>query len=134
MSLDLDLRLAPDARAPATARRCLEDLRSRVDDATVDEAILLVSELVTNAVRHADLPNGSTIRVQARHSPSTLRIDVVDGGGGFDPATLPSPNGRSGWGLWLLDRLATRWGVDRNDATRVWFELGLVSRRSQTGT
>jgi anti-sigma regulatory factor (Ser/Thr protein kinase) len=121
--LDIDLRLSPDTRAPVEARRGLEALRPSLDDAVVDEAVLLVSEIVTNSVRHADLDAQDSIQVRVRGSHSMLHVDVIDPGAGFDPATLPDPNGQGGWGLWLLDRIASRWGVERDDVTRVWFEL-----------
>jgi anti-sigma regulatory factor (Ser/Thr protein kinase) len=123
VSLDIDLRLAPNIRAPREARRGLEALRPSLDDSLVDEAVLLVSEIVTNAVRHADLDPSDAIEVRVRGSDSLLRVDVTDPGPGFDRDRLPHPNGQGGWGIWLLERLATRWGVDREDVTRVWFEL-----------
>lgn len=123
MPLDIDLRLAPDVRAPHEARRGLEALRPSLDDTLVDEAVLLVSEIVTNAVRHANLDAKDSIEVRARGSEALLRVDVIDPGPGFDRDRLPTPDGHGGWGIWLVDRLATRWGVDRNDRTRVWFEL-----------
>jgi anti-sigma regulatory factor (Ser/Thr protein kinase) len=121
--LDIDLRLTPDVRAPQEARRSLEALRPSLDDTLVDEAVLLVSEIVTNAVRHANLDANDSIEVRVRGSDALLRVDVIDPGPGFDRDHLPVPNGRRGWGIWLVERLATRWGVDRNDVTRVWFEL-----------
>jgi anti-sigma regulatory factor (Ser/Thr protein kinase) len=128
MPFDIDLRLAPDVRAPEAARRSLDALRPSLDGAVVDEAMLLVSELVTNSVRHADLGPEDTIAVRVLTTPSALRIEVADPGPGFDPAALPSPNGHGGWGLSLLDRIAARWGVSRGHGALVWFELDAVSR------
>jgi anti-sigma regulatory factor (Ser/Thr protein kinase) len=121
--LDIDLRLTPDARSPAEARRSLEVLRPSLDDALVDDAVLLVSEIVSNSVRHASLDAADAIQVRVRGSNSMLHVDVVDPGPGFDPERLPASRRNGGWGLQLLDRLATRWGVERDDVTRVWFEL-----------
>ena len=53
--LDIDIRLRPDVRSPAEARRSLEALRPSLDDHLVDDAVLLVSEIVSNSVRHAGL-------------------------------------------------------------------------------
>ena len=128
MPFDIDLRLAPDVRAPEVARRSLDALRPSVDGAVVDEAMLLVSELVTNSVRHAELDPEDTIAVRVLTTPSALRIEVDDPGRGFDPAAIPPPNGHGGWGISLLDRLASRWGVSQADGARVWFELDAVSR------
>ena len=98
-------------------------LRPSVDDALVDDAVLLVSEIVSNSVRHARLDAADAIQVRVRGSNSMLHVDVVDPGPGFDPDRLPTSRSNGGWGLRLLDRLATRWGVERNEVTRVWFEL-----------
>ena len=135
MLLDIDLRLRPDEQSPAEARRSLEVLRPRLDDALVDDAVLLVSEIVSNSVRHASLDASDAIQVRVRGSNSLLHVDVVDPGRGFDPDGLPTSRPNGGWGLRLLDRLASRWGVERNDVTRVWFELASpVSPSSASGT
>jgi anti-sigma regulatory factor (Ser/Thr protein kinase) len=128
MAFDIDLRLPPDVRAPDVARRSLDALRPSLDGTVVDDAKLLVSELVTNSVRHAQLGPEDTIAVRVLTTPSALRIEVADAGTGFDPAALPAPNGHGGWGLSLLDRLAARWGVSPGDGSQVWFELDTVSR------
>jgi anti-sigma regulatory factor (Ser/Thr protein kinase) len=131
----IDLRLRPDANSPAEARRSLEALRPRLDDLLVDDAVLLVSEIVSNSVRHASLDETDAIEVRIRGSRSKLRVDVVDPGPGFDSERIRPSEREGGWGLRLLDRLATRWGVERNDGTRVWFELtSPVSADSSSGT
>ena len=123
MPLDLELRLRPDARSPAEARKTLEALRVSLDDEVVDDAALLLSEIVSNSVRHAGLVATDAIEVRIRGSRSMLHVDVVDPGPGFPLERAPQPGSEGGWGLWLLDRLATRWGVERGDTTRVWFDL-----------
>jgi anti-sigma regulatory factor (Ser/Thr protein kinase) len=133
--LDIELRLRPDDRSPAEARKTLEALRVSLDDVVVDDAALLVSEIVSNSVRHAGLGATDAIEVRIRGSRSMLHVDVIDPGPGFqfEPARRPSREG--GWGLWLLDRLATRWGVEHGDTTRVWFELARpVSASVASGT
>ena len=110
-------------------------MRPSLDDLLVDDAVLLVSEIVSNSVRHASLDATDTIEVRIRGSRSTLHVDVVDPGPGFDPAHLRPSRDNGGWGLWMLDRLATRWGVERNHVTKVWFELAsAVSRARAAGT
>jgi anti-sigma regulatory factor (Ser/Thr protein kinase) len=132
---EIELRLRPDANSPAEARRSLEALRPGLNDLMVDDAALLVSEIVSNSVRHASLDETDAIEVRIRGSRSKLRVDVLDPGPGFDPQRVEPSRRAGGWGLRLLDRLATRWGVDRNDVTRVWFELASpVSPGSSSGT
>ena len=81
---------------------------------------LLASELVTNAVRHA-ASTRPTIRFEARICDRRLRVCVTDSGDGFVRPAAPRPQGeRGGYGLFLVEQLACRWGVA--DST-VWFEL-----------
>jgi len=132
---EIDIRLRPDVNSPAEARRSLEALRPSLNDLLVDDAVLLVSEIVSNSVRHASLDESDAIQVRVRGSDSTLHIDVTDPGPGFDPERLERAESEGGWGLRLLDRLATRWGVEPNDVTKVWFELTApVSPRTPPGT
>jgi anti-sigma regulatory factor (Ser/Thr protein kinase) len=132
--LDIDLRLRPDIQAPAEARRSLEALRPALNDLLMDDAVLLVSEIVSNSVRHAELDESDAIEVRIRGSSSMLHVDVIDRGPGFDPEQIRPPQIDGGWGLRLLDRMATRWGVERSDVTRVWFELASVSPPPPSGT
>ena len=120
----LDVRLRPTPQAAAEARRSLEALRPGVDDRIVDEAILLVSEIVSNSVRHAGLDRLDAIEVHVRGEGVGVHVDVFDPGPGFDVEQLRGPRPDGGWGLWLLDRLSMDWGVERGDMTHVWFELG----------
>jgi anti-sigma regulatory factor (Ser/Thr protein kinase) len=132
---EIDLRLRPDVNSPAEARRSLEALRPSLNDLLVDDAVLLVSEIVSNSVRHASLDKSDAIHVRIRGSDSVLHVDVIDPGPGFDPERVEPSEREGGWGLRLLDRLATRWGVERNDVTKVWFELTApVSPHSASGT
>jgi len=132
--LDMRFRLPPDARSPAEARRTLEALRVSLDDPVVDDAALLVSEVVSNSVRHAGLGAADAIEVRVRGSRAMLHVDVIDPGPGFEPRVRPRTDD-GGWGLWFLDQLATRWGVEHGDTTRVWFDLAPpVSTMSAPGT
>ena len=121
---DFDVSLPADAGAPAAARRALEGMRPSLDRRAFEETVLLVSELVTNSVRHARLSTNESIDLRVRVDPRRVHVDVTDSGPGFDPdTTRPAPDLQSGWGLILLRRLAARWGVRRNHDTTVWFEV-----------
>jgi anti-sigma regulatory factor (Ser/Thr protein kinase) len=126
--LDLELRLRPDSRSPAEARRTLEGLRTSIDDSVVDDAVLLVSEVVANSVQHAGLDATDSIQVRIRGTRSMLHVDVIDPGPGFEPDIRPRA-GEHGWGLRLVDRLSTRWGVENGETTRVWFDLAGFQER-----
>ena len=116
------LPVAPEAAAEA--RHALDGLAEQVPDGRIPDVRLLVSELVTNAVRHANLDTGDVIELVIELADATLRVEVRDPGGGFVPsAPSPDPARPSGWGLYLVAELADRWGVDSEEETLVWFEL-----------
>jgi anti-sigma regulatory factor (Ser/Thr protein kinase) len=110
--------------APRAAREALDGLKGRIPEGVLENARLLVSELITNSVRHAGLTEGATIGLRTDLSVNRLRVEVTDAGPGFDPEpALPSMYRTSGWGLYLVDQIADRWGVARGPGNRVWFEL-----------
>jgi anti-sigma regulatory factor (Ser/Thr protein kinase) len=122
MRLERRLPVAPEAAAEA--RQALNGLSGELPDGRMRDVRLLVSELVTNAVRHANLESGDVIDLVVELADRTLRVEVHDPGGGFVPsAPSPDPARPSGWGLYLVAELADRWGVDSDDTTLVWFEL-----------
>jgi anti-sigma regulatory factor (Ser/Thr protein kinase) len=125
---DVVLSLAPDTQAPRRARRALHD--ARIPEDLQHTADLLVSELVGNAVRHAELEPGQKITFAARFVADYIRVEVHDPGPGFDPDEART--GR-GMGLRMVDKLATRWGVEQagagGDGVRVWFEVDRRSKR-----
>ncbi len=126
---DLTVELDGTPQSVAAARRAVDThLGPRLTDAELDDVRLLVSELATNAVRHG-APGCSSLTLGC--DTRTVRAVVVDPGGGFvprpgDAGTAGEPVGvpmEGGYGLGLVARLATRWGVDDVGGTRVWFEL-----------
>ena len=119
----LDLRLRATRTAPTKARRALSQLPLPLPLAF--DAQLLLSELVSNSVRHAGLDRDDWIRVTADRSGDRLRVHVRDGSGPrrgspVSGSIRPAPGAESGWGLYLVDRLASRWGTT---AGGYWFEL-----------
>jgi anti-sigma regulatory factor (Ser/Thr protein kinase) len=120
----IEHELAVTPEAAAEARHALDDMGHAVPDAKLRDVRLLVSELVTNAVRHANLAPGDVILLVFEIADHAFRVEVHDPGGGFVPtAPAPDPTRPSGWGLYLVAELADRWGVDSDDTTLVWFEL-----------
>ena len=119
----LDFRLRPTRTAPLRARRALSQLR--LPHSLAFDAQLLVSELVSNSVRHAGLGRDDLLRVTADWSGERLRVHVRDGARPTRASLVagsirPAPGAESGWGLYLVDRLASRWGTT---AGGYWFEL-----------
>jgi anti-sigma regulatory factor (Ser/Thr protein kinase) len=119
----LERELAVSPEAASEARHALDGLNDDLSGRMRDVR-LLVSELVTNAVRHANLAKGDVIVLVIDLADDALRVEVHDPGGGFVPsAPSPDPARPSGWGLYLVAELADRWGVDSDESTLVWFEL-----------
>jgi anti-sigma regulatory factor (Ser/Thr protein kinase) len=119
----LEFTLRATWTAAREARRALSQLRLPLPLAF--DAQLLVSELVSNSVRHAGLGRDDLIRVTAHWSGDRLMVHVRDGGGPPQASPVsasirPAPGAESGWGLYLVDRLASRWGTT---ADGYWFEL-----------
>ena len=122
------VELQPGPKCPGEARAALSPLAQDLPSQVYLDACLLVSELVTNSVRHARLRPQDPIRLQVETSDRLLRVEVSDPGEGFG-ANAPEPvaeRGPGGWGLFLTERLADRWGVDRKSGwTTVWLEVDL---------
>jgi anti-sigma regulatory factor (Ser/Thr protein kinase) len=117
----LTLRLSGGTDAAATARRALSRLRADIDPPLMENLRLLVTELVTNSVKHTESDN---VLLRVLVAPSAVWTEVTDEGPGFDPAGTGTPQERSGWGLFLVERLADRWGATHEaGTTKVWFEL-----------
>lgn len=120
-AIDLVLPCGPEAIG--AARNSLDGLTDVMTAPVLEDARLIVSELVTNCVRHAGLKPGDPIRVRAMPDGDRLRLEVSDAGRGFRLSGPPQPSNGSGWGLFLVDRIAARWGVLRDPVTVVWAEL-----------
>lgn len=118
--VSLAVRLPRERTAPAAARRLV---RSRLDGLigpqATDDLLLVVSELVTNAVLHG----AGEIELRIAFDGSRVTGRVADEGGGFVRAAHRRPANRAGGnGLHLVGAVTTRWGV-REEAGHVWFEL-----------
>lgn len=119
-----EIELPHDVASIPLARRELERLADEVDDLTLRNTRLLVSELVTNAVRHVPAGEGDTITLCVERENEHVRVEVCDRGPGFMPAPREeSHDPGSGWGLHLIATLADKWGVESDGGSRVWFEL-----------
>jgi len=122
------IRLRPEPTAPAIARRAVNELAASAPLETRNAVELVVSELVTNSLKHAELGAEDRIGLVANRSRALIRVEVKDPGPGFEPPR-PGPHPLilrpSGWGLYLVGRLADRWGVDISTGTRVWSEFDL---------
>ena len=118
------LALEPRPESARLARRALAT--SGLHEDVEHTVTLLATEIVGNAVRHADLRSDQRIVFFARMSEDFAHVEVADQGSGFDPESVQT----EGFGLRLLGKLANRWGVDCTDrGCKVWFEVDRRSRR-----
>jgi anti-sigma regulatory factor (Ser/Thr protein kinase) len=128
---DLDLLVPAAPFAAREARRAVA--RSRlVDEKQEPTLLLLVTELVSNSIRHAGLEPHERIRLRARTGTECAHVEVCDSGrSGRIPAKRGDSDGPlqpGGLGLVLVDEMADRWGVEcRVDETCVWFELACAA-------
>lgn len=123
----IDLSLPRTAEAPGLARAAARKLCERLplSDSCCQTLLVLVSEVVTNAVKYSDGAPDMGIAFRAAELGSgAVRIDVHDGGTGFHPQPRDPSRPDGGWGLYLVDQGSRRWGIDASAGTRVWFELG----------
>ena len=120
VGVHLLVELPRDSVAPRDARRALRDTcAAHVDDDLLVDAELLVSELVTNALRHGR----GEITVCARVDDDRLLVEVIDAGTGFASELRNADFDEvGGWGLDIVDEVSSRWGVYEG-TTHVWFEL-----------
>jgi anti-sigma regulatory factor (Ser/Thr protein kinase) len=120
---------------PASAGRTRKFVRSALAAAgreeVTDVAVLLASELVSNAVLHA----GTVIEVVVRVLPQRLGIEVHDQGGGQPVRRRYSATSGTGRGLVLVEELAHDWGTVLTESGKfVWFELPLARQEPAAGT
>jgi anti-sigma regulatory factor (Ser/Thr protein kinase) len=121
MPQSLTVDIHRDLRAPACARRVVDSLSGRVADELLADVRLLVSELITNSVKYGGKET-VTLKLEIE-SPHKLHVEVIDQGSGFVPMARSRPVTQAGgWGLHLVQTLASRWGV-REGLTHVWFEM-----------
>lgn len=120
----LDMRVRCDQLAPAAVREKLRSLRGL--DGALGDAMLVASELVTNAVVHSDCTEDEFLSVRVARD-GRLRIAVFDPGASGQSAEIADrPIEHGGLGLKVVEQLAATWGTERrDDGYQVWAELEL---------
>ena len=122
----IKMRLGSGPDAAAEARQAIAKLRADLDPPLIDTLRLLVTELVTNSVRHTDC-DALTLKIAVGRS--AVLTEVADDGPAFDVEPYEAETAEEhdpgfGWGLFLVQRLAGNWGVKEDGGSkRVWFEL-----------
>jgi anti-sigma regulatory factor (Ser/Thr protein kinase) len=123
MRSEIELRLPPEPIAPILARAAVAAIGSGLPGSVVSDAELLTSEVVSNAVKHADLDPSQEIVLRVVMD-ERLRIEVADLGPPFEADLRRQSSDTSGWGLFLIEAIAMSWGVESEGiGKKVWFEL-----------
>jgi anti-sigma regulatory factor (Ser/Thr protein kinase) len=118
----LAIELPPNLDSAAEARAALKSLAPALPTSVLQDLQLLVSELVTNSLKHAGLAAGDVIDLRVKRLNTGVRVEVIDPGRRFAPSPKARPSDAGGWGLHIVGAVADRWGVDAAH-NRVWFEL-----------
>ncbi|MDP9342587.1 MAG: ATP-binding protein [Actinomycetota bacterium] len=123
----MDLELPGGPLAPKMARAAVAELEEELPPEVLDDVRLVVSELVTNSVRHGGAGPAERVQLRITLEESIVRLEVSDPGPG-PPTGRPEPRSdqTGGWGLLVVDRVADRWGVRPGRPGRppaVWAEL-----------
>jgi anti-sigma regulatory factor (Ser/Thr protein kinase) len=123
----LDVRYPAIAGSVPAARAAFTEQFADLPGDQLEHAKILLSELVTNGVRHGADPQSGWVRLVVRRRREFVRIEVTDSGegGGVPLMADVDPSRTSGWGLFLVDKLAQRWGVSGGGTTTVWCEIDL---------
>jgi anti-sigma regulatory factor (Ser/Thr protein kinase) len=109
-----------EPKSVRAARGALDGLNGELPKARLYDASLCLSELVSNAIQHPG--SGGEVELTLALDEERLRVEVADQGGGFDPQRASKDDDR-GWGLFIVDSLSDRWGIDAGERTVVWFEI-----------
>lgn len=128
--MDEEVTLPDGPEGASFARRAVARAAElwRLDREVTETALLLVSELATNAIRHGAPP----VRLSLRLDADRLRVEVTDSSPALPHLDHPGPDQAGGRGLQIVQQLAARWGsqVSRSRLGKtVWFELGGLLRR-----
>jgi anti-sigma regulatory factor (Ser/Thr protein kinase) len=128
----ISMRIHGGVDAPNRARRSvLSQLAKDIPQTTASDVALVVSELVTNSVLHANVGAHLTLTVEVVTVDDRLRISVIDPGSRLEPRILPlDPDRVGGIGLFVVNEVSEAWGVARDgtEGTRVWCDI-LLHRR-----
>jgi anti-sigma regulatory factor (Ser/Thr protein kinase) len=122
----VEMALPTGCAAPGAARMVIEHcLAGLVAERVLHNAVLLVSELVTNSVTHGELGAGESVMIRVYVAADTVRLEIDNPGTAGVVASAPPADrpARRGFGLELVELLAARWGVRRGQSTNVWFEM-----------
>ena len=123
------LRLPRRPDAAFAARQAVDALAAQLDEILLSDVRLLVTELIASRVQRPAGTAASWVELDMEMNNGHLRVELRDYGQRwvFEPSPFTfEPESSSGWGLYLIDRLADRWALERGESSaRIWFELDI---------
>jgi anti-sigma regulatory factor (Ser/Thr protein kinase) len=120
-------------QAVGAARRALREWEGHFEPDLFYDLSLCVSELVTKSVQHAEPAKGDEIELAVSRHDELVRAEVMEHRRDV-VVTQPAAMDGGDWGMFIVDRVADRWGVDRSTGTRLWCEIDLAGDgRSRDG-
>jgi anti-sigma regulatory factor (Ser/Thr protein kinase) len=127
--MDHTVRISLPARAesvPVARKTALAAARRWLSPDQAPSLALMVSEVFTNALVHGGGGDDDDVELTVTGQDEVLRVEVCDHGAGFVPAPKALEHDRAGgFGLYLVEQLADRWGWSRDECTLVWFEVAV---------
>ena len=125
---DNEIRIPGGRSAAGAARAALNaELDGHISERELRDLCLLLSEVVNNSVIHGQVDEDGWIGIEIALEPDSVRVAVRDSGEQGDPvARKPDYERGGGFGLFLVEAMSSRWGVDREIGLTVWFELDRV--------
>lgn len=121
------LPFAPSTPGIARTRLAAFLTRQRASSSTIDDALIVISEMIANAVSHGDPGDDGTIEISWSIKGTLLELSVLDAGEGAHLTPVDfNEDSLSGRGLSIISRLADRWWVDMSVGTKVNAELALT--------
>jgi anti-sigma regulatory factor (Ser/Thr protein kinase) len=124
----MEIRVAGGPRAPSLMRSRLDsELAGGLPDQQLADLHLLTSEVVTNSVRHGRVGSDGWVSSNVSVTGDRVRVEVRDSARirGLPHVREPDYENGGGFGLFLLDEVAARWGVEQDPGLCVWFEVAL---------
>jgi hypothetical protein len=131
--MEARISLDADLVAPYRARRWLGELGMPLAPSRADAAELLVAELVTASVKRAMADGLHAINISLRAEAGVVRVDVSDPLGDLRAEVPAQPDDVTGFGFYLVDKIADRWGMTGGDAPGLWFELDVYALPGAAG-
>ena len=114
-----------DSRAAGAAREAVRSVSGDLPADVLSDVLLCVTELVTNSVSQPDLEADEQFDLRLDLTPKRVRVELAERSRGVIVEQARRTPGDPSFGLYIVELLSDRWGVERDELRRVWFEKDL---------